>query len=94
MCTLGAGGNLDSVFGVEKGAGTIIIARPLDAEQRSFYNLTLEVTDGSNTASTQVLPHSASLCLHTGTHPVTSLFILSSSFFLSSSSGPLMHGLT
>ncbi|XP_046891285.1 protocadherin Fat 3a isoform X1 [Hypomesus transpacificus] len=48
------GGNLDSVFGVEKGAGTIIIARPLDAEQRSFYNLTLEVTDGSNTASTQV----------------------------------------
>ncbi|XP_035389998.1 protocadherin Fat 3a isoform X2 [Electrophorus electricus] len=48
------GGDDESVFDVEKGVGTIIIAKPLDAEQRSFYNLTLEVTDGTNVASTQV----------------------------------------
>uniref|UniRef100_A0A668ALQ5 FAT atypical cadherin 3a n=1 Tax=Myripristis murdjan TaxID=586833 RepID=A0A668ALQ5_9TELE len=48
------GGNSDNVFDVEKAAGTIIIAKPLDSEQRSFYNLTVEVTDGTNTAYTQV----------------------------------------
>ncbi|XP_066522855.1 protocadherin Fat 3a isoform X2 [Hoplias malabaricus] len=48
------GGDEESVFDVEKGVGTIIIAKPLDAEQRSFYNLTLEVTDGTNMAYTQV----------------------------------------
>ncbi|XP_068441399.1 protocadherin Fat 3a isoform X3 [Clinocottus analis] len=48
------GGNSDSVFDVEKAVGTIIIARPLDAEQRSFYNLTVQASDGSSTASTQV----------------------------------------
>ncbi|KAG9265353.1 protocadherin Fat 3 [Astyanax mexicanus] len=48
------GGDEESVFDVEKGVGTIIIAKPLDAEQRSFYNLTLEVTDGTNVASTLV----------------------------------------
>ncbi|KAL7849460.1 hypothetical protein SRHO_G00210830 [Serrasalmus rhombeus] len=46
-------GDDESVFDVEKGVGTIIIAKPLDAEQRSFYNLTLEVTDGTNVAYTQ-----------------------------------------
>uniref|UniRef100_A0A8C4NQR0 FAT atypical cadherin 3a n=1 Tax=Dicentrarchus labrax TaxID=13489 RepID=A0A8C4NQR0_DICLA len=48
------GGNSDSVFDIEKAVGTIIIARPLDAEQRSFYNLTVQATDGTNTAYTQV----------------------------------------
>ncbi|XP_054868346.1 protocadherin Fat 3a isoform X5 [Amphiprion ocellaris] len=48
------GGNSDSVFDVEKAVGTIIIAKPLDAEQRSFYNLTVQATDGTNTANTQV----------------------------------------
>ncbi|XP_069022575.1 protocadherin Fat 3a isoform X9 [Embiotoca jacksoni] len=48
------GGNSDSVFDVEKAVGTIIIARPLDAEQRSFYNLTVQATDGTNTAAAQV----------------------------------------
>lgn len=51
----GAGGSNDSVFDVEKAVGTIIIAKPLDAEQRSFYNLTVQVTDGTNIAYTQVL---------------------------------------
>ncbi|XP_039647038.1 protocadherin Fat 3a isoform X5 [Perca fluviatilis] len=47
-------GNSDSVFDVEKAVGTIIIAKPLDAEQRSFFNLTVQATDGTNTAYTQV----------------------------------------
>ncbi|XP_074840113.1 protocadherin Fat 3 isoform X2 [Carettochelys insculpta] len=49
------GGNFDSSFDAEKGAGTIVIAKPLDAEQRSIYNMTVEVTDGTNVATTQVL---------------------------------------
>ncbi|XP_034459625.1 protocadherin Fat 3a isoform X3 [Hippoglossus hippoglossus] len=48
------GGNSDSVFDVEKSVGTIIIAKPLDAEQRSFFNLTVQATDGTNIAYTQV----------------------------------------
>lgn len=48
------GGDTDSTFDVEKGVGTIVIAKPLDAEQRSFFNLTVEVTDGTNVAYTQV----------------------------------------
>ncbi|XP_029965049.1 protocadherin Fat 3 isoform X3 [Salarias fasciatus] len=48
------GGSSDSVFDVEKAVGTIIIAKPLDAEQRSFYNLTVQATDGTSTAYTQV----------------------------------------
>ncbi|XP_067306295.1 protocadherin Fat 3a isoform X1 [Pseudorasbora parva] len=48
------GGDVDSMFDVEKGVGTIVIAKPLDAEQRSFYNITVEVTDGTNIAYTQV----------------------------------------
>ncbi len=34
--------------------GTIVIARPLDAETQSLYNMTVQVTDGTNTATTQV----------------------------------------
>ncbi|KAM6988350.1 LOW QUALITY PROTEIN: protocadherin Fat 3-like [Tautogolabrus adspersus] len=48
------GGNTDSVFDVEKAVGTIVIAKPLDAEQRGFYNLSVQATDGTNTAYTQV----------------------------------------
>ncbi|EPY83038.1 protocadherin Fat 3 [Camelus ferus] len=48
------GGNFDSSFDAEKGVGTIVIAKPLDAEQRSVYNMTVEVTDGTNVAVTQV----------------------------------------
>uniref|UniRef100_A0A8C5QK66 Protocadherin Fat 3 n=1 Tax=Leptobrachium leishanense TaxID=445787 RepID=A0A8C5QK66_9ANUR len=49
------GGNADSTFDIEKGVGTIVIAKPLDAELRSVYNMTVEVTDGTNIATTQVL---------------------------------------
>lgn len=48
------GGNYDSHFDVDKGTGTIIVAKPLDAEQKSSYNLTVEATDGTNTILTQV----------------------------------------
>ncbi|XP_058883158.1 protocadherin Fat 1-like isoform X5 [Acipenser ruthenus] len=48
------GGNYDSRFDVGKGSGTIIVARPLDAEQKSNYNLTVEATDGLRSISTQV----------------------------------------
>ncbi|XP_062417297.1 protocadherin Fat 3a [Pungitius pungitius] len=48
------GGNSDSTFDVEKAVGTIVIAKLLDAEQRCFYNLTVQATDGTNTAYTQV----------------------------------------
>uniref|UniRef100_A0A5F7ZKI0 FAT atypical cadherin 1 n=1 Tax=Macaca mulatta TaxID=9544 RepID=A0A5F7ZKI0_MACMU len=48
------GGNYDSHFDVDKGTGTIIVAKPLDAEQKSNYNLTVEATDGTTTILTQV----------------------------------------
>ncbi|KAM4566902.1 protocadherin Fat 3-like isoform 2-T3 [Odontesthes bonariensis] len=48
------GGNGGTAFDVEKVVGTIIIAKPLDAEQRTFYNLTVRATDGTNTAYAQV----------------------------------------
>ncbi|XP_068134762.1 protocadherin Fat 1 isoform X2 [Hyperolius riggenbachi] len=48
------GGNSDSRFDVDKGTGTIIVARPLNAEQKSNYNLTVEATDGTRSISTQV----------------------------------------
>uniref|UniRef100_A0A4W4GWN5 FAT atypical cadherin 1a n=1 Tax=Electrophorus electricus TaxID=8005 RepID=A0A4W4GWN5_ELEEL len=49
------GGNGGRWYTLEKGSGTIIIAKPLDAEQRSHYNLTVEATDGTRSTSTQVL---------------------------------------
>ncbi|KAM8938795.1 protocadherin Fat 1 isoform 2-T2 [Pelodytes ibericus] len=49
------GGNYDSRFDVDKGTGTIIVAGPLDAEQKSNYNLTVAATDGTRSISTQVL---------------------------------------
>ncbi|KAM7338028.1 hypothetical protein ACRRTK_004147 [Alexandromys fortis] len=53
-CACVARGNFDSSFDAEKGVGTIVIAKPLDAEQRSVYNMSVEVTDGTNVAVTQV----------------------------------------
>lgn len=49
------GGNYDSRFDVGKASGTLIVAQPLDAEQKSNYNLTVEATDGTRTVSTQVI---------------------------------------
>lgn len=67
------GGNYDSRFDVGKASGTLIVARPLDAEQKSNYNLTVEATDGTRTVSTQVnetpLKGSASMTMGGGLHP-------------------------
>ncbi|XP_041930485.1 protocadherin Fat 1-like isoform X2 [Alosa sapidissima] len=49
------GGKDDSRFDVNKGSGTLIVAGPLDAEQNSSYNLTIEATDGSRCITTQVV---------------------------------------
>lgn len=56
LSSCGTGGNIESVFDIEKSEGTIIIAKPLDAEQCTFYNLTVLATDGTNAAHVQV-PH-------------------------------------
>lgn len=47
---------------MDKGTGTIIVAKPLDAEQKSNYNLTVEATDGTSTILTQV-SESLVMCL-------------------------------
>nr|XP_039326783.1 protocadherin Fat 2 [Saimiri boliviensis boliviensis] len=49
-----SGGDKDTDFDIEKTTGSIIIARPLDTRRRSSYNLTVEVTDGSHTITTEV----------------------------------------
>lgn len=41
-------------FDLQVGVGTLIVARPLDAEVQSVYNMTVQVTDGTNFATTQV----------------------------------------
>ncbi|XP_076876941.1 protocadherin Fat 3 [Brachyhypopomus gauderio] len=51
-CTADAGSNGSK--DILRGRGTIVVARPLDAESQSVYNMTVRVTDGTNTASTQV----------------------------------------
>ena len=48
------GGDKDMDFDIEKTTGSIVIARPLDTRRRSSYNLTVEVTDGSQTIATPV----------------------------------------
>lgn len=55
LCVCAVGENSD--VGTTSAAvtvGTIVTTRGLDAEQFSSYNLTLQATDGSNTAYTQV----------------------------------------
>uniref|UniRef100_A0AAY5L2H7 FAT atypical cadherin 3b n=1 Tax=Esox lucius TaxID=8010 RepID=A0AAY5L2H7_ESOLU len=46
--------SLDSGFDLQQGLGTVVIAKPLDAEGQSLYNMMVMVTDGTNTATTQV----------------------------------------
>uniref|UniRef100_A0A8B9HZ42 FAT atypical cadherin 3b n=1 Tax=Astyanax mexicanus TaxID=7994 RepID=A0A8B9HZ42_ASTMX len=47
-------GSYDGPFDIHRGMGTVVLARPLDAETQSLYNMTVQVTDGTNTATTQV----------------------------------------
>lgn len=41
-------------FDLQVGVGTLVVARPLDAEVQSVYNMTVQVTDGTNYATAQV----------------------------------------
>uniref|UniRef100_A0A8C7E2R2 FAT atypical cadherin 2 n=1 Tax=Naja naja TaxID=35670 RepID=A0A8C7E2R2_NAJNA len=51
------GGDDAMNFDIEKSTGSIVIARTLDAKERSNYNLTIEITDGSSIMKTQVYIH-------------------------------------
>ena len=48
------GGDKDMEFDIEKTTGSIVIAKPLDTRRKLSYNLTVEVTDGSQAIATQV----------------------------------------
>ncbi|XP_056910340.1 protocadherin Fat 3 isoform X4 [Takifugu flavidus] len=52
-CSLDTG-SFDMQFDLQVGVGTLIVAKPLDAEVQSVYNMTVQVTDGTNFATTQV----------------------------------------
>lgn len=41
-------------FDLQVGVGTLVVAKPLDAEVQSVYNMTIQVTDGTNFATAQV----------------------------------------
>lgn len=47
-------GNYDGPFDIQRAMRAIVIARPLDAETQSLYNMTVQVSDGTNTATAQV----------------------------------------
>uniref|UniRef100_A0A3Q2TJN6 FAT atypical cadherin 3 n=1 Tax=Fundulus heteroclitus TaxID=8078 RepID=A0A3Q2TJN6_FUNHE len=47
-------GSFDMQFDLQVGVGTLVVAKPLDAEVQSVYNMTVQVTDGTNFATTQV----------------------------------------
>ncbi|XP_070426535.1 protocadherin Fat 2 [Equus przewalskii] len=49
-----SGGDKDMEFDIEKTTGSIVIAKPLDTRRKLSYNLTVEVTDGSQAIATQV----------------------------------------
>ncbi|KAL7824254.1 hypothetical protein AOLI_G00330130, partial [Acnodon oligacanthus] len=57
------GGNSDHRFDVDKASGTLVVARPLNTEQKSNYNLTLEATDGTRTTSTQAARGCVRVCM-------------------------------
>ncbi|KAG9491170.1 hypothetical protein GDO78_006506 [Eleutherodactylus coqui] len=48
------GGNDDLDFDIDKSTSGLVIARPLQSSRKSFYNLTVQVTDGFRSISTQV----------------------------------------
>ncbi|XP_061155879.1 protocadherin Fat 3 [Syngnathus typhle] len=52
-CSLDTG-SFDMQFDLQVGVATLVVAKPLDAEVQAFYNMTVQVTDGTNVATTQV----------------------------------------
>uniref|UniRef100_A0A3Q2ZLK4 FAT atypical cadherin 3b n=1 Tax=Kryptolebias marmoratus TaxID=37003 RepID=A0A3Q2ZLK4_KRYMA len=53
-------GSFDMQFDLQVGVGTLVVAKPLDAEVQSVYNMTVQVTDGTNFATAQV--HKVLIC--------------------------------
>uniref|UniRef100_A0A8D3B4U7 FAT atypical cadherin 3b n=1 Tax=Scophthalmus maximus TaxID=52904 RepID=A0A8D3B4U7_SCOMX len=47
-------GSFDMQYDLQVGVGTLVVAKPLDAEVQSVYNMTIQVTDGTNFATAQV----------------------------------------
>lgn len=54
MCVCVIPGSFDMQFDLQVGVGTLVVAKPLDAELQSVYNMTIQVTDGTNFATAQV----------------------------------------
>lgn len=54
-------GSFDMQFDLQVGVGTLVVAKPLDAEVQSVYNMTVQVTDGTSFATAQV--HKALICV-------------------------------
>uniref|UniRef100_A0AAV2JCE7 Protocadherin Fat 3-like n=1 Tax=Knipowitschia caucasica TaxID=637954 RepID=A0AAV2JCE7_KNICA len=52
-CSLDTG-SFDMQFDLQVGVGTLVVARPLDAEMQAVYNMTIQVTDGTSLATAQV----------------------------------------
>ncbi|XP_029303837.1 protocadherin Fat 3 [Cottoperca gobio] len=52
-CSLDTG-SFDMQFDLQVGVGTLVVAKPLDAEVQAVYNMTIQVTDGTNFATAQV----------------------------------------
>lgn len=47
-------GSFEMQFDLQVGVGTIVVAKSMDAEVQSVFNMTVQVTDGTNFATTQV----------------------------------------
>lgn len=54
LCVCVIPGSFDMQFDLQVGVGTLVVAKPLDAEVQSAYNMTVQVTDGTNFATAQV----------------------------------------
>lgn len=65
-------GDDEHKFTIGRDTGSIMIAGRLDAEQKSLYNLTVSVTDGVHSATTQVMQ-----CIITWTAGVSWIKIMS-----------------
>lgn len=52
LCT---DGDEENMFTTGRDTGSVMVARKLDAEHKSFYNLTISVTDGVHVVTTQVI---------------------------------------
>lgn len=48
------GGDEEKDFDIQRNTGTLSVARRLDASRRSNYNMTVRVTDGHQSVTTQV----------------------------------------